>query len=360
VQEHNSNELPWRYISGASVRRVSIDDEGFLNLDELEHMLREYNQLHRYGAKRIRIVAVSGASNVLGSIFDIEAISQLVHQYGARLLVDGAQVVAHRHISLSELDIDYFAFSGHKVYAPFGSGALVVKKELINHNSDDISRIKSSGEENVVGIATIGKAFLLLKRIGMDVIEAWERMLTHRILQGLAQFPDVEVFGVKNLKSPRFSQRGGIIAISLKKVPHNLVAKELAEWGGIGIRNGCFCAHLLVQRILRIHPVRIFAARIFLLVLPKLTNLLLPGLIRVSFGIENNETDVDHFLQTLRLIDQAQRSRANRLVASTHNGTIFLPKTQTQNRMITFTENIVKAVYSIDESKKTNGTESLD
>lgn len=349
VQEHNSNELPWRYISGASVRRVSIDDEGYLNLDELEHMLQEYNQLHRYGPKRIRIVAVSGASNVLGSIFDIQAISQLVHQYGARLLVDGAQVVGHRHISLSELDIDYFAFSGHKVYAPFGSGAVVVKKELVDLSSDDISKIKASGDENVVGIATLGKALILLQRIGMDVIEDWERILTRRMLQGLAQLPDVEIFGVKNHQSPRFSQRGGIIAISLKKVPHNLVAKELAEWGGIGIRNGCFCAHLLVQRILRIHPVRMFAARIFLRVLPKLTNLLLPGLIRVSFGIENDENDVDHFIQTLRLVIQAPRSRANRLVAWTHNGTIFLPKTQTQNRMIAFTENIVNAVYSFDK-----------
>ncbi|MDO8123638.1 MAG: aminotransferase class V-fold PLP-dependent enzyme [Candidatus Hermodarchaeota archaeon] len=348
LQEHNSNELPWRYISGVSVNRVSIDDEGFLNLDELERMLREYNQLHRYDAKRIRIVAVSGASNVIGSIFDVQAISQLVHQYGARLLVDGAQVVAHRHISLSELDIDYFAFSGHKVYAPFGSGALVVKKELINLQSDDVSKIKMSGEENVVGIATLGKAIILLQRIGMETIEEWERMLTHRMLQGLAQLPDVEVFGVRNPQSPRFSQRGGIIAISLKKVPHNLVAKELAELGGIGIRNGCFCAHLLVQRILRIHPVRIFATRIFFRVLPKLTNLLLPGLIRVSFGVENNENDVDHFIQTLRLIDQTTRSRANILVASTNNGTIFLPVSQTQNRMIAFTENIVKTVYSFD------------
>ncbi|MFX1341201.1 MAG: aminotransferase class V-fold PLP-dependent enzyme [Promethearchaeota archaeon] len=348
LQEHNSNELPWRYISGASVRRVSVDAEGFLNLDELERLLREYNQLHQYGEKRIRIVAVSGASNVLGSIFDIQAISQLVHRYGARLLVDGAQVVAHRRISLSELGIDFFAFSGHKVYAPFGSGALVVKKELIDSNSEDITKIKVSGEENVVGIATLGKALILLQRIGMDVIEEWERMLTHHMLQELAQLPDVEIFGVKNPNSPRFSRRSGIIAISLKKVPHNLVAKELAEWGGIGIRNGCFCAHLLVQYILRIHPVRILVARILLHVLPKLTNLLLPGLIRVSFGIENNENDVDHFIQTLRLIDQAPRSRANRLVALTHNGTILLPKTPTQNRMVAFTENIVNAVYSFD------------
>jgi hypothetical protein len=135
----------------------------------------------------------------------------------------------------------------------------------------------------------------------------------------------------------------------LKKVPHNLVAKELAELGGIGIRNGCFCAHMLVQRILRIHPVRMFAARIFLLVLPTLTNLLLPGLIRVSFGIENNETDVDHFIQTLRVINQTPRSHANRLFAWTHNGTIFLPKTHTQKRMLAFTENIVKTVYSFDK-----------
>jgi selenocysteine lyase/cysteine desulfurase len=294
-------------------------------------------------------VAVSGASNALGSIIDLRRISQIAHKYGVRILVDGAQVVSHRPISLKDLGIDFFAFSGHKVYAPFGSGALVVKKELLNLSPADLSKITLSGEENVVGIAALGKAMVLLQRMGMDVVENWEQRLSRRMLNGLAQIQDVEVFGVQDPESPRFRNRGGIIAITLKRVPHNLVAKELAEWGGIGIRNGCFCAHLLVQRILRIHPVRIFATKIFFRVVPKLTNLLLPGLIRISFGIENDEKDVDHFLRTLEVIARAPRALSDRLMAYTYNGTMFLPNTQTQDRMVAFTKNIVNTVYSLDK-----------
>ncbi|MHA2314134.1 MAG: aminotransferase class V-fold PLP-dependent enzyme [Candidatus Hermodarchaeia archaeon] len=349
MQEHNSNELPWRYIVGASIVRLSVDDEGFVDPTELDEVLRDYNQLHKHGKKRVCLVAVSGASNAIGSIVDLQAISQIVHKYGVRLLVDGAQVVSHRPISLKDLGIDFFAFSGHKVYAPFGSGALVVKKELLNLAPADLSKIQASGEENVIGIAALGKAMVLLQRIGMDIVEKWEQLLTRRMLNGLAQIQDVEVFGVQDPESPRFWNRAGIIAISLKRVPHNLVAKELAEWGGIGIRNGCFCAHLLVQRILRIHPVRIFATRIFFRVVPKLTNLLLPGLVRISFGIENDEADVDHFLQTLEVITRAPRALSDRLVAYSHNGSMFLPKTQTQDRMIAFTENVVNTVYSFDK-----------
>jgi selenocysteine lyase/cysteine desulfurase len=331
MQEHNSNELPWRYIAGAAIVRLPVDDEGFVDPNELDEVLRDYNQLYKHGKKRVCLVAVSGASNAVGSIVDLRAISQIAHKYGVRLLVDGAQVVSHRPISLKDLGVDFFAFSGHKVYAPFGSGALVVKKELLNLSPENLSKVKSSGEENVVGIAAMGKAMVLLQRIGMDIVEHWEQRLTRRMLNGLAQIQDVEVFGVQDSESPRFWNRGGIIAISLKRVPHNLVAKELAEWGGIGIRNGCFCAHLLVQRILRIHPVRIFATRILFRVVPKLTNLLLPGLIRI------------------RLITQAPRAISDRLVAYTHNGTMFLPKTQTQDRMIAFSQNIVKTVYSFDK-----------
>ncbi len=348
-QEHNSNELPWRYIAGAAIVRLSVDDEGFVDPIELKEVLRDYNQLHKHGKKRVCLVAVSGASNAVGSIVDLRAISQIAHRHGVRLLVDGAQVVSHRPISLKDLGIDFFAFSGHKVYAPFGSGALVVKKELLNLAPEELSKITSSGEENVVGIAAMGKAMVLLQRIGMDVVENWEQRLTRRMLNGLAQIKDVEVFGVQDPESPRFCNRGGIIAISLKRVPHNLVAKELAEWGGIGIRNGCFCAHLLVQRILRIHPVRIFATKIFFRVVPKLTNLLLPGLVRISFGIENDENDVDHFLRILGVIAGAPRALSDRFVAYTHNGTMFLPKTATQDRMIAFTENVVNRVYSLDK-----------
>ncbi|UCF13110.1 MAG: aminotransferase class V-fold PLP-dependent enzyme [Thermoplasmatales archaeon] len=344
--EHHSNELPWRYISGVSLIRISIDDDGFVDLNELERILRDYNKYHKHGKKRVCIVAVCGASNVLGVFNDLQSISRIVHKYGAYLLVDGAQLVAHRSIKLIDVDIDYFAFSAHKVYAPFGSGALVVRKGLLSLNSNRLSKIKLSGEENVVGIAAMGAALTLLQRIGMDVIEDQEKALTQRALRGLSRIPNIEIFGIQNPDSPRFHTKGGVIVFSLKKVPHNLVAKELAEYGGIGVRNGCFCAHLLIKRIVMIHPIRILGAKLFYMFLPKLTSKTLPGLVRVSFGIENNKKEVDWLIQTLKIIASKPRSRAKRLLAYTHNGTPSLPHTAIQDRIEEFVEASVNRVYT--------------
>ena len=120
--EHNSNELPWRTIPGSTLLRLSIDAEGFVDLNELEALLREYNEGDRHGGRRVKVVAVSGASNVLGTFNDLGKISEVVHRYGALLLVDAAQLVAHRAVSMERSGIDYLAFSAHKAYAPFGTG----------------------------------------------------------------------------------------------------------------------------------------------------------------------------------------------------------------------------------------------
>jgi selenocysteine lyase/cysteine desulfurase len=277
--EHNSNELPWRYVPGASLIRLPADDEGLVNLDELEFILKKYNQDGVFGKKRIRIVAVTGASNVLGTINDIKAISRIAHKYNAHVLVDGAQAAAHRNVNIDEWDIDYFAFSGHKVYAPFGSGALLVRKEFINIEHSELEKIKNSGEENAAGIAALGKAVTFLQRIGMDVIEEMEKALVHRLLKKLSEIQGIEIFGIKNPDSKKLHQKGGIVSFSLENIPHNLAAKKLAEQGGIGVRNGCFCAHLLVKHLLNINPVRAFAANVSMMLFPGLTTVFLPGLV---------------------------------------------------------------------------------
>ena len=165
--EHNSNDLPWRMSSRYSLIRLPVDAEGFIDLNELDSLLSAYNQNGRYGKKRIRLVAVSGASNVLGVFNDLEPICRIVHRYGARLLVDAAQLVAHRKVEMERCGIDYLAFSAHKVYAPFGSGVLVFRKGMLNFSHAELELIRSSGEENVVGIAALGKALVLLQRIGL-------------------------------------------------------------------------------------------------------------------------------------------------------------------------------------------------
>jgi len=349
--EHNSNELPWRTVPGVSLLRLPVDAEGFVDMNGLEALLRGYNQNGQHGKQRIKLVAVSGASNVLGVFNDLAAISRIAHRYGAHVLVDAAQLVAHRKIEMERCGIDYLAFSAHKVYAPFGSGALVVRKGLLNTRPAGLERINSSGEENVGGIAALGKALVLLQRIGLDVIQEEEQTLTRRALRGLAQIPGLKIYGIKDPDLPRFPQRGGVIVFSLKNVPHNLVAKELAEQGGIGVRDGCFCAHLLVKRLLNIHPLRARAADLGLILFPRFTSVVLPGLVRVSLGIENDKEDVDTLIRVLDKIARQPRAWVDRLFASMHNGTPFLPRTDVQQQMNDFARAVAQRVYSLPSSR---------
>ncbi|MFX1377938.1 MAG: aminotransferase class V-fold PLP-dependent enzyme [Promethearchaeota archaeon] len=344
--EHHSNELPFRYIPRAKLIRISIDDNGFIDLDELEKVLRAYNRDHKYGLVRVQIVALSGGSNVLGNCNDLQSISNIVHEYGAKLLVDGAQIVAHHKINISDVNIDYFAFSGHKTYAPFGTGVLLVKKGLLLFNPDEINEIKLSGEENVAGIATLGKAILLLERIGIDIIEDYEKELTRLALNGLNNLEEVKVFGVNSTTPNKFNTRGSIISFNLKSVPHNVAAKELAEYGGIGIRNGCFCAHMLIQHVLKIQQIRVLGARLTSIIFPKRTALCLPGTLRVSFGIENDKTDVECLLNTIQKMIQKPRSIMDKLFGHTNNGTLFVPRTKTEEKMKYYVKYIINKVYS--------------
>ncbi|MHA1987906.1 MAG: aminotransferase class V-fold PLP-dependent enzyme [Promethearchaeota archaeon] len=346
VLEHHSNELPFRYLPDSTLIRIAIDDNGFIDLRELEATLTEYNKDCKHGNKRVQIVAVSGVSNVLGTYNDLQKISQITHKYGANLLVDGAQIVAHHQIDLDKLNIDYFAFSGHKNYAPFGSGALIAKKGQLKFRGDELKEIRSSGEENVSGVAALGKALLLLEKIGIDIVEDYEKELTQLTLNGLNRMKDVEVFGILKPSSNKFSKRGSIISFSLKTVPHNLAAKELAETGGIGIRSGCFCAHILVQQILKVQQIRILGAEMTSIIIPEKTRMCTPGLLRISFGIENDKNDVDVLLKTIEIIMKKPRSPINKLLSYTYNGTLFVPKTKTEERIKGFVKLIAKKVYS--------------
>ena len=307
--EHNSNELPWRMVPGFSLIRLPVDAEGFVDLNELETLLCAYNQKGQHGKKRIKLVAVSGASNVLGVFNNLAEISRIVHRYGARLLVDAAQLVAHRKVEMEGCGIDYLAFSAHKVYAPFGTGVLVVRKGLLHFSPAELELIQSSGEENVGGIAALGKALVLLQRIGLDVIQEEEQALTGRALRGLAQIPGLKIYGIKDPDSPRFAQKGGVIVFRLKGIMANRVAKELAERGGIGVRSGCHCAHLLIKHLLNIPPLLEQFQGLILTLFPQVA---LPGLTRVSLGIENSEEDVDTLIHVLGKIARQPRTGANR------------------------------------------------
>ena len=328
ILEHTSNDLPWRMVPNVQIIRLPVDNDGFIDLKVLERMLREYNKKGQHGKKRIRIVTVSGASNVLGICNNLTEISRIVRENGARLFVDGAQLVAHRKIEMEKCGIDYLAFSAHKVYAPFGTGVLLAKKGILKFSQAEMELITLSGEQNATGIAALGKSLLLLKRIGMDLIMKEEQALTVAALHGLSKIPDLTIYGIKDPESPGFAQKGGVIVFSLKKMMANRVAGELAEQGGIGVRYGCHCAHILIKHLVGVppafEPLQGLIAKLF-------PGLRFPGLVRMSIGIGTSEEDIDTMIKMLYKIASQPRN---------------LPKTDIKHRMNEFVSAAARKVFS--------------
>lgn len=343
--EHHSNELPWRYLQGASIVRINISQQGFINLEELEQILKKHNYDNTTGKNRINLVALSVASNVLGSYNDMKEIGKIAHRYGALFLADAAQLIAHRKIDLEGSNVDFLVFSGHKIYAPFGSGALVAKKSFTGRHQREIMKIKQAGEKNIVGIAAMAKSMELLRRTGMDTIEETEKELSRHLIDFLSKNKEIELFGVIDTESENFANRTGVISFVLKNVPHNLAATELAKNGGIGVRNGCFCAHLLVKHLLKIHPLSAIVADLGILFFPKITGIILPGLVRVSFGLQNNIHEVVRLILCLEKIIKEPRSQNVIYAAKSGNGTPFIPKDETDKEIEKFVAQREYMVY---------------
>jgi selenocysteine lyase/cysteine desulfurase len=339
--EHSSNDLPWRKIPGYSVIRFPVDREGFWDFNELEKILDDYNRKELYGKKRIRLVAVSGASNVLGICNDLAETGRIVHQYGASLLVDAAQLVAHREVNMLLSGIDILAFSAHKVYAPFGTGLLVVKKGLSLIDYGSMERVKYSGEENAGGIAALGKALLLLHRIGFNVIREEEQALTRKVLLGIKQIPGLTVYGISEPDSPRIDHKIGVISISLKKMDSGSLAKKLALQRGIGVRYGCLCAHIIIKHLLNFTPAFEQFQRLIVLLFPKLK---LPGFARVSFGIENTDAEVDILMEELKKIAGGKPS-GEMSSFSRENGLTFTEPKEVQRQINDLVREITNKVY---------------
>ena len=338
ILEHSSNELPWRMIPGHTLIRLDVDYDGFINLKELETILIDYNQNKKFGKKRIKLVAFSGASNVLGVCNNIEEISRLVHKYGALLLVDAAQLVAHRSVDIQGWDIDYLAFSAHKVYAPFGTGVLVVRKGLLNFSNEEQIMIKSSGEENAGGIAAIGKALLLLNRIGMNLIRDDEQALSTRALMGMKQIPDLKIHGLTDFNSSKYAHKLGVIVFDIKNKMPSRIAKQLALQSGIGVRYGCHCAHIIVKHILHISPFLEQFQRVIQIMFPRFRFL---GIVRVSLGIQNTEEDVDKLISALYNITSKKDGSDHSIT----NRDVKLTQKEVQQQIEDFVLDVAKRVY---------------
>lgn len=340
LSEHSSNDLPWRMVSHCTLIRLSVDAEGFVNLNELETQLNSYNKQNKSGKKRIRLVAVTGASNVLGVCNNLKEIGRIVHQYGARLLVDAAQLVAHSRVDMEACGIDYLAFSAHKVYAPFGCGVLVVRKGLLNFSASELELIRSSGEENIGGIAALGKALLILQRIGMEEIRKEEQALTERAMRGMKKIPGLKIYGLTDPESPGFHHKIGVIVFEMKNKMPARVAGKMALEGGIGVRYGCHCAHIIIKHLLHISPFMERLQRVIQTLFPKLK---LQGLVRVSIGIGNSEGDIDKMLEVLGKIAGSGKASAER---GSGVETLVLPKAEAKKLLKDFVKASAMRVYS--------------
>ena len=291
--EHSSNDLPWRQIPGCRVIHIPVDDEGFLDMDMLKALLHKYNRSGRIDKQRVVLVSVSAASNVLGTCNDIAEISEITHAHGARLFVDAAQLASHRAISMKQWSADFMAFSGHKVYAPFGCGALISKQ------SAPVTNRLSCGDQyvgNAAGIAAMGKALGLLERIGFELIASREHQLLRYGLQQLKDIPGLRLYGITDADSPRLLQKVAVIPFDIRNEMPATTARNLALHGGIGVRYGCHCAHIIVKQMLHIGPKLQTFQRVLQRLIPPLK---FQGVVRLSFGLENTMADVDAVVETL-------------------------------------------------------------
>ncbi len=311
MMEHHSNDLPWR--GRAEVQRIRLTPEGALDEEHLDHLLRRY-------AGRVRLLALSGASNVTGYINPIYRLAQKVHAVGAEILVDAAQLAPHRKIVMGRLDdpahLDYVALSGHKLYAPFGTGALIGRRDTFLRGDPDlvgggaISLVtlhdvawaplpdkEEAGSPNVVGAVAMGQALRCLQEIGLDCIAEHEALLTAHALERLLRISSLTIYGDQD---PGCCQgRVGVVSFTMAGVSDDLVAAVLSHEAGIGVRNGCFCAQPYVFSLLGVKPEQV--AR-FRAAAARGEEFDVPGLVRLSFGCYNTLEEVDAAADALELI----------------------------------------------------------
>ena len=313
--EHHSNDLPWR--AQAHVEHVKADELGRLDMADLDRLLERYQS-------RVKLVAMTGASNVTGHLPDIHAIARKAHAAGAQILVDCAQLAPHRPVSMGDLDdpahLDYVAISAHKMYAPFGTGALIGRRdtfgkgepeyrgggtiEIVTVDSVEWSGAPErdeAGSPNVVGAVALAAGIKALNQIGMEAIARHEADLTAYTLERLRLLEGIEVYGETDLATVH--QRLGVIPLNVKGMSHFKAAAILGSEYGIGVRNGCFCAHPYLLHLMRLSPDESNRVRHDILANNRRD---MPGLVRVSFGMYNTAAEVDVLLEALENVVQGK------------------------------------------------------
>ena len=311
AMEHHSNDLPWR--GRATVVRATVTPDGRVDEDDVDRLIAAHGE-------RIALMTVSGASNVTGFVQPVHRLARKVHAVGAAILVDAAQLAPHRRIDVRPDDdpehLDFVAFSGHKMYAPFGTGVLVGRRDVFLHGApeyrgggtvdivtpDDVRWAglpdrEEAGSPNVVGaVATAAAAHALLDA-GMENVERHEALLTTYALERLQSVPRISLYGAGD--PHRTHDRVGVIAFNLGTMHHALVAAILGYEGGIGVRNGCFCAQPYVAHLLEgKEPDQAFWHR----AIRDRDRSRRPGMVRISLGIYNTTGDIDALVAMLQRV----------------------------------------------------------
>ena len=301
--EHHSNDLPWR--GKCNLKYVEVREDGRININDIEELVDKYRE-------RIKYITITGASNVTGYINDIKRIAKLIHKYGGKIIVDGAQLVPHKRVSMCQEDssenIDFLVFSGHKIYAPFGSGAIIGLKESFNMNPPDSKgggtvdlvlddreiwlntpEKNEAGTPNLFGAVAIMEAMKEVERIGFDTIEKNEKELLKYIIDGLKDLSRVRLYA----DNENINDRLGILVFTIDGMSYEEVGEKLSEVRGIGVRQGGFCSHPYTRRVLGIAD-------------NELQNYIskngVPGLVRVSLGIYNTKKEANIFLETIEYL----------------------------------------------------------
>ena len=251
--EHHSNIIPWQLVArrtGARLRYIEMDEQGRLILDDLPELLTD----------RTRMVAVSHISNALGTVNPVREIAEQAKSVGALVLVDGAQAVPHRRVDVQELGCDFYAFSGHKMCGPTGSGGLWARRQLLESMPPyqgggemirNVGREESTwaeiphkfeaGTPNIAGAIALGAAADFLDEVGYDAVAEHERELLAYALERLDDLGGVRIYGPTDL-----DERSGVISFTMGDAhPHDI--STILDSEGIAIRAGHHCAQLVMQ-----------------------------------------------------------------------------------------------------------------
>lgn len=294
--EHHSNELPHR--ARGNVLRARVDDHGALDVGHVEELLRK---------NEVKLLCVTAGSNVTGIMPPLGELARLAHEHGALILVDAAQALARIPLDVKPFGhpehIDFLAGAGHKAYAPFGAGFLYGPRSLLdeappylpgggtaaNVTATGVEFMKApdrhhGGTPNIGGVVAMARALQFIEKIGRDEIRKHEMKLTKQALDGLEEIGGITLYGPTDEK-----QRLGVVTFNVDGVSELLTAAVLSEEGAIAVRNGRFCSHVYVGRLLA-NATKLTRQDGEAGVQPT-------GMVRASVGLYNDENDVKRLLE---------------------------------------------------------------